>query len=109
MVMKRLEHYYDNIKVCDPIRPCTCLPRCTVQKLRYKRKKQGRLAGKLARRLEKLMSTQTGERDMFKSGDGRTDDTIQSLLHRHQEQRMDLLGSVQTLDLHEVSSPSNLP
>ena len=38
--------------------------RLTVQKLRYKRKKQERLAEKIARRLEKMMDTQTSEREV---------------------------------------------
>lgn len=39
---------------------------------------------------------------LFKSGEGRTDDTVQNLLIRHQEDRMDLLKSVETLDVHEA-------
>lgn len=35
---------------------------------------------------------------LFKSGDGRSDETIQTMLHRHQEDRMDLLQSVEALD-----------
>lgn len=44
---------------------------------------------------------------LFKSGEGRTDDTIQNLLNRHQEDRMDLLRSVETLDLHEAEEIHN--
>ena len=39
---------------------------------------------------------------MFKSGEGRTDDTIQTMLLRHQEDRMDLLKCVETLDPSQV-------
>ena len=38
--------------------------RLTVQKLRYKRKKQARLAGKIAKRMEKMEDNQSKERDV---------------------------------------------
>ena len=44
---------------------------------------------------------------LFKSGEGRTDDTIQNLLNRHQEYRMDLLRAVETLYLHVAEEIHN--
>jgi len=74
----------------------------TVTKLRYKRKKQEKLAAKTARKLEALEQKQMEEREMFRQGEGRTDDTMQIMLHRHQDERMELLSTVENLNIEEA-------
>ena len=53
-------------------------------------------------RLCKINSAQDKERDMYKAGDGRTDETIQSILIRHQDDRTALIRSEQVLTINEV-------
>ena len=39
---------------------------------------------------------------MFRQGEGRTDDTMQIMLHRHQDERMELLATVENLNIEEA-------
>eukprot|EP00116_Pleurobrachia_bachei_P000220 sb/3460482/ len=76
----------------------------TVQKLRYKQKKMSLQLDKVKERLCKINSAQDKERHMYKAGDGRTDETIQSILIRHQDDRTALIRSEQVLTINEVEA-----